>query len=380
LIFFLPNSKPCLAGKFGDSLGGSIELDTCKDCPDGFYQSTQASIECTACANGKFGDAAQQTAISSCKDCIKGTYLDQLGQSMCKDCLAGKFGDAEGATSISSCTKCPGKTNNYYFFLGCSLRLTLNQSTPSFPLLAQPDKCKIHWDKQVATIVVLVCTKMKKQKHFVCLVYLEKNKATQVKHPATIVLLIRSVKMHPRPLVNRVVLVKKRRPAVRNVLNAMPVKQEQVQVVNVNFVQKVNTALDQIPPRRAKIVLWVGRPRKEVRNVNHAKRVLLVRLWVKYVRLVEKVNFVPAKKPMAPLPTPPNVFFVQLGTIPIRGVQNVNSAVPEHTTTSSVERNAKLVHWNTPEEVMTRELPNAHDAFWGKQRHYQVPQRVKSAT
>jgi hypothetical protein len=53
----------------------------------------------------------------------------------------------------------------------------------------------------------------------------------------------------------------------------MPVKQEQEVVVFVNFVHKVNTALVQILLHRARIVPWVGRPRQEVRNVNHAKQV-----------------------------------------------------------------------------------------------------------
>jgi len=81
------------------------------------------------------------------------------------------------------------------------------------------------------------------------------------------------VKARLRSVVNRVVLVKKQRPAVLSVLNAMPVKQEQEVVVFVNFVHKVNTALVQILLHRARIVPWVGRPRQEVRNVNHAKQV-----------------------------------------------------------------------------------------------------------
>jgi len=118
LIFFFPpqNSKPCSEGKFGDSLQGSVESTTCKDCPHGFYQSATSSIGCDACANGKYGDAAQQTKISSCKDCDRGTYLDQVGQSICKDCLAGQFGDAKGATNITECKECPGKFNNTVSF------------------------------------------------------------------------------------------------------------------------------------------------------------------------------------------------------------------------------------------------------------------------
>ena len=112
LCFFPKHSKPCLAGKFGDSLGGLNESVTCKNCPFGFYQSANSSIECTACTNGQYGDAAQQTSSSSCKDCGKGKYLDQQGQSTCKDCLAGQFGDTDGATIVTACKECPGKNIN----------------------------------------------------------------------------------------------------------------------------------------------------------------------------------------------------------------------------------------------------------------------------
>jgi hypothetical protein len=122
----------------------------------------------------------------------------------------------------------------------------------------------------------------------------------------------------------------------------------------------------------------VGLPKKGVRNVNRVKRELLVLLWVKSVRLVVKVNFVQAEKPMAPLPTPRNVLFVQLGTILIRGVRNVNSAVQEHTVTS-LEKNAKIVHWNTPEEVMIQMVHNARDAFWVKQLRVKVQPRAVGA-
>jgi hypothetical protein len=82
---------------------------------------------------------------------------------------------------------------------------------------------------------------------------------------------------------------------------------------------------------------------------------------------------------MALLPTPRNVSFVQLGTIPIRGVQNVNSAVPEHTATLWVGRNAKVAHWNTPEEVMIQMVHNARDAFWVKQLRVKVQPRAVGA-
>jgi len=124
----------------------------------------------------------------------------------------------------------------------------------------------------------------------------------------------------------------------------------------------------------------VGRPKQAAPNANRVKRGQLVRLWVKSVRFAARVNFVQAKKPMAPLPTPRNVLCVQLGTILIRGAQNVNSAVPEHTATLWVGRNAHVANWNTPEEAMTQMVHTARGAFWVKQRHHHVPQRVKSAT
>jgi hypothetical protein len=124
----------------------------------------------------------------------------------------------------------------------------------------------------------------------------------------------------------------------------------------------------------------VGRPKQAAPNANRVKQGQLVLLWVKSVRFAARVNFAQAKKPMAPLPTPRNVLCVQLGTILIRGAQNVNSAVPEHTAELWVGRNAKVAHWNTPEEAMTQMVHTARGAFWVKQRHHHVPQRVKSAT
>jgi hypothetical protein len=123
-VFFVSfsNSKPCVAGKFGDSLGGSVESATCENCPFGFYQSATSSIECTACATGKYGDAAQQTSMLSCQDCDKGQYLDQQGQSTCKDCLAGQFGEVKGATNNTACKECPGKSINTLSFLRSAMR------------------------------------------------------------------------------------------------------------------------------------------------------------------------------------------------------------------------------------------------------------------
>jgi hypothetical protein len=156
----------------------------------------------------------------------------------------------------------------------------------------------------------------------VCLVFPVNFKMKRANNRANNVKQIPKVKTRLRSVVNPVVLVKKRVPAVRNVRNVMPVKQEQVHVVNVNFVQKVNTALVQILLHRARTVRWVGRPRK--------------------------------------------------------GVPNVNSAVQEHTVTS-LEKNAKIVHWNTPEEVLIQMVHNARDAFWVKQLRVKVQPRAVGA-
>jgi hypothetical protein len=130
---------------------------------------------------------------------------------------------------------------------------------------------------QTVTLVPIVQldtkTMLPKVDH-VCPVFPVNFKTKMAKNRANNVQRTPKVKTHLRPVVNRVVLVKKRMPAVRSVQNAMPVKQEQESVVFVNFVQKVNTALVQILLHRARTVLWVGRPRKEVRNVNHAKQVI----------------------------------------------------------------------------------------------------------
>jgi hypothetical protein len=150
-------------------------------------------------------------------------------------------------------------------------------------------------------------------------------------------------------------------------------------VVLVNSVQAKKTMV-LLPPTQlnALVAPRVGRPKQAAQNVNRVKRVLLVLMWVKNVIIVVLANTVQAKKPMAPLPTPRNVLFVQLGTILIRGVQNVNSAVQEHTVTS-LEKNAKIVHWNTPEEVMIQMVHNARDAFWVKQLRVKVQPRAVGA-
>jgi hypothetical protein len=172
-------------------------------------------------------------------------------------------------------------------------------------------------------LIVQLDTKVMLQKvDRVCLVFPVNFKMKRANNRANNVKQIPKVKTRLRSVVNPVVLVKKRVPAVRNVRNVMPVKQEQVQVVNVNFVQKVNTALVQILLHRARTVRWVGRPRK--------------------------------------------------------GVPNVNSAVQEHTVTS-LEKNAKIVHWNTPEEVMIQMVHNARDAFWVKQLRVKVQPRAVGA-
>jgi hypothetical protein len=172
-------------------------------------------------------------------------------------------------------------------------------------------------------LIVQLDTKVMLQKvDRVCLVFPVNFKMKRANNRANNVKQIPKVKTRLRSVVNPVVLVKKRVPAVRNVRNVMPVKQEQVQVVNVNFVQKVNTALVQILLHRARTVRWVGRPRK--------------------------------------------------------GVPNVNSAVQEHTVTS-LEKNAKIVHWNTPEEVLIQMVHNARDAFWVKQLRVKVQPRAVGA-
>ena len=139
--------------------------------------------------------------------------------------------------------------------------------------------------------------------------------------------------------------------AVQNVNRVKLVRSVQLWVKFVNHAMRANTVNEwktMVKPLQtqpfASVAPRVGRPKQAVQDVSRVKRVLLVLMWVKIVKIVVLVNFVPVKMMMALSPTPPNVFFVQLGTIPIRGVQNVNSAVPEHTTTSSVERNVKRVH------------------------------------
>jgi hypothetical protein len=92
----------------------------------------------------------------------------------------------------------------------------------------------------LAPIVQLDTKTMLQKVDRVCLVFPVNFKMKMANNRANNVKQIPKVKTRLRSVVKRVVLVKKRMPAVRNVLNAMPAKQEQVQVVLVKSVTQAN--------------------------------------------------------------------------------------------------------------------------------------------
>ena len=101
-------------------VGDFCEVILCQPCSTGYYRSSEAQTECTACAPGYYTDdptesckaceagkyqenTARSTCITcgigfyshskdastKCNECNTGQYQDDAGQSTCKECLAG---------------------------------------------------------------------------------------------------------------------------------------------------------------------------------------------------------------------------------------------------------------------------------------------------
>ena len=85
--------KQCEIGKYGYDLNGVVPISSaiaCKNCPQGFSQSS--------------------LGMTNCAQCAQHLYQDQEGQISCKGCDAGNFGDLTDTLPVSSdvvCKDCP---------------------------------------------------------------------------------------------------------------------------------------------------------------------------------------------------------------------------------------------------------------------------------
>ena len=125
----------CPAGKYlnldssnvknnnGYAAENSVDLNvvspelSCVDCPAGKYSDdgdlqTSETVDCKACAGGRYSISPGQTSVTTCIPCTSGRYSDSgEGQSeiaVCKTCAAGRYSRAgDGQTSPSICVDCP---------------------------------------------------------------------------------------------------------------------------------------------------------------------------------------------------------------------------------------------------------------------------------
>ena len=86
----------CKPGTFSEALGQR----KCKDCPAGYTQFIEGSLECTPCTPGRFSKTVRATK-HPCDHCNPGFYANEIGQSSCIFCQPGKF---QELTAAVNCT------------------------------------------------------------------------------------------------------------------------------------------------------------------------------------------------------------------------------------------------------------------------------------
>jgi len=98
----------CGPGSYSES---GTDLDTCKTCQSGKYQSRWHSTSCSTCPSGQI----HQGSRSGCSSCGTGKY--ESGRTSCKTCQSGKYQDGGAKTS---CKACPAGQIHQSARRGCS--------------------------------------------------------------------------------------------------------------------------------------------------------------------------------------------------------------------------------------------------------------------
>ena len=112
------NCDPCETGKYGHLVYGSLVVPTssaiaCKNCPQGFSQSSLGTTDCEKCAQHLYQDQEGQI---SCKGCPSGNFgylfdlcgtLPVSSDVVCKDCPQGYWQDTEKSANCNLCS--PGR-------------------------------------------------------------------------------------------------------------------------------------------------------------------------------------------------------------------------------------------------------------------------------
>ena len=106
------NCDPCETGKYGH-LVGSLVVPTssaiaCKNCPQGFSQSSLGMTDCEKCAQHLYQDQEGQISCKGCpsgkfsylnvvcKDCPQGYWRDAAKSNVCKLCSPGRYSTSSG--------------------------------------------------------------------------------------------------------------------------------------------------------------------------------------------------------------------------------------------------------------------------------------------
>ena len=124
----------CEPGKFSEQQAKTTEIDACRICNQGQYQSESGKAYCLDCSRGQSQNTAgsnnctlcspgmynQITKAKTCVECQIGTYQSKKGQTFCFGCQPGRYQNEKGdiginyiddndsvATKNVGCKKCP---------------------------------------------------------------------------------------------------------------------------------------------------------------------------------------------------------------------------------------------------------------------------------
>ena len=108
--------KYCLVGTFQDDGSPKNFVDTCTNCPMGWYQNENGKPYCIGCIPGMFQG---QPGNSECSDCVEGKYQDVGSRESCTNCPMGWYQNEDGKPYCIGCI--PGMFQGQPGNAACSL-------------------------------------------------------------------------------------------------------------------------------------------------------------------------------------------------------------------------------------------------------------------
>lgn len=95
----MSDCKECGTGRYGTQLA-QLFSTSCKQCTPGKYQDQNVATGCKSCSPGKIGPS---TGRPYCTGCAQGYFQDDYGQTECKECYAGYYEDRVGSIDCKGC-------------------------------------------------------------------------------------------------------------------------------------------------------------------------------------------------------------------------------------------------------------------------------------